>query len=338
MTLQEYSDLFLPAIEKALQTAVFESMDAPRFDGLREMIAYHLGWEGEGSGPGAQGKRIRPQLLLLCSAAAGGDWRDALQSAAAVELIHNFSLIHDDIEDRSETRHGRLTVWAKWGGAQAVNTGDAMFALAFQTLARTSVTLPADQVLSAINILQNACFELTQGQFLDISYETSRTIPFADYWAMVGGKTAALLAGCAQIGGLVGGAEEARQQAFYRFGYSLGLAFQAQDDALGIWGDVALLGKSTESDLMNGKKTLPVVFALEQGGEFSRRWLAGPIRQDEVAPLAELLRHEGAEDYTLAEAKRLTQAALQALDQAAENRGAGAALRELAQRLLRRGY
>jgi geranylgeranyl diphosphate synthase type I len=338
MTLQEYSDLFLPAIEKALQTAVFESMDAPRFDGLREMMAYHLGWEGEGSGPGAQGKRIRPQILLLCSAAAGGDWRDALQAAAAVELIHNFSLIHDDIEDRSGTRHGRPTVWAKWGEAQAVNLGDAMFSLAFQTLSRISAILTADQVTTAVNILQNACFELTQGQFLDILYETSRTIPFADYWAMVGGKTAALLAGCAQIGGLVGGADEARQQAFYRFGHSLGLAFQAQDDALGIWGDAALLGKSTESDLMNGKKTLPVVFALEQAGEFSRRWLAGPIRQDEVAPLAELLRREGAEDYTLAEAKRLTQAALQALDQAAEHRGAGAALQELAQRLLRRGY
>jgi len=338
MTLQEYSDQFLPAIEKALRTSVFESLSAPRFGGLREMMAYHLGWEGEGSGPRAQGKRIRPQLLLLCSAAAGGDWRDALQAAAAVELIHNFSLIHDDIEDRSKTRHGRPTVWAKWGEAQAVNTGDAMFTLAFQTLARLSSTLPADQVLSAVSLLQDVCFELTQGQFLDISYEIGRAIPLADYWAMVGGKTAALLAGSAQIGGLVGGADVARQQAFYQFGHSLGLAFQAQDDALGIWGDAALLGKSTESDLMSGKKTLPVVYGIEKGGDFARRWLAGPIRQDEIAPLAEQLRREGAEDYTLAEAERWTQVALQALEQAAVQRTAGAALEELAQRLLRRGY
>ncbi|NLI12441.1 MAG: polyprenyl synthetase family protein, partial [Peptococcaceae bacterium] len=123
-----------------------------------------------------------------------------------------------------------------------------------------------------------------------------------------------------------------------RFGYALGLAFQAQDDALGIWGDAALIGKSTESDLLSGKKTLPVVFALERGGDFANRWLEGPVRQDEIVHLAEQLRREGAEEYTLAEAERLTRAALDALDEAVVNLEAGAALQELAQRLLRRAY
>lgn len=338
MNFQEYSDQFLPLIELTLRQAVFDRLNEPRYHELRSMMAYHLGWEGESSGPRAQGKRIRPQLLLLCIAAAGGNWRDGLPASAAVELIHNFSLIHDDIEDRSELRHGRTTVWAKWGEAQAVNTGDAMFTLAFQTLTKLSATLPAERVLAALQLLQEVCFQLTQGQFLDISYESSRSIPLADYWAMVGGKTAALLAGCAQIGGLIGGAEPVRQQAFHRFGYALGLAFQAQDDALGIWGDAALIGKSTESDLLSGKKTLPVVFALERGGDFANRWLEGPVRQDEIVHLAEQLRREGAEEYTLAEAERLTRAALDALDEAVVNLEAGAALQELAQRLLRRAY
>ena len=300
------------------------------------MMAYHLGWEGDGSGPIAQGKRIRPQVVLLCCEAAGGKWRNALPAAAAIELIHNFSLIHDDIEDHSDLRRGRMTVRAKWGDAQAVNTGDAMFTLANLTLLGLNNTQPAETVLAAMELLQQICFELTQGQFLDISYEGEKSIPISDYWPMIGGKTAALIAGSAQMGALVGGASEVQQQAFYRFGYSLGLAFQAQDDALGIWGDASLLGKSTKSDLVDGKKTLPVVYALEKNGPFAKRWLTGPIMMEEIAQMAEQLRLEGAEEFTLSEVDRLTGDALNALQDAAYDSDARKALEELATNLLQR--
>ncbi|GAP14980.1 geranylgeranyl pyrophosphate synthase [Longilinea arvoryzae] len=336
MAYKQFSAQFLPAVETALHSLLEQHFQQDRYADLRYMMAYHLGWEGEGSGARAQGKRIRPQITLLCCAAAGGDWHNAIPAATAVELIHNFSLIHDDIEDRSELRHGRKTVWAKWGEAQAINTGDAMLTLAHLALIDLDRSLPAVKTLAAAELLQTTCLDLTRGQFLDISFETKRSIPVEDYWPMVGGKTAALLAGCAKLGSLVGGADEDRQDAFYRFGYSLGLAFQAQDDALGIWGDAALLGKSIESDLVSGKKTLPVVFALVKNNAFAQRWLAGPITIEEVPQLAEELRDEGAKEFTLAQADRLTTEALEALHEAVSEPTAGQALEELALDLLKR--
>lgn len=338
MKFKDYSAQFLPAIDKALRESLDCHFEQARFANLRGMMAYHLGWEGEGSGPKAQGKRIRPQLVLLCSAAAGGNWQDALPAAVAVELLHNFSLIHDDIEDRSDLRHGRKTVWAKWGEAQAINTGDAMFTLAHLALFDLKKTLPAQDVVAAARLLQSVCLELTQGQFLDISYESNRMLPVEDYWPMVAGKTASLLAGSAQLGALAAGADEAHQKAFYRFGHSLGLAFQALDDALGIWGDAALLGKSIDSDLVSGKKTLPVVYALAKNNAFKQRWLAGPIPVEEVPQLAEELRDEGAEKFTLGQAQRLTEDASRALREAVVDPAAGQALEELARELLNRIY
>lgn len=338
MTLSNYSKVFLPAIEKTLQDSIAGFFPEKRYKNLRHMMAYHLGWEGEGSGLAAQGKRIRPQVVLLCCEAAGGKWQNALPAAAAVELVHNFSLIHDDIEDRSELRHGRKTNWAKWGESQAVNTGDAMFTLANLTLFGLKNTLPSDKILAASDLLQTICFQLTCGQFLDISYEISKSIPMDDYWKMIEGKTAALLAGSAQLGALVGGASNSQQQAYYRFGNSLGLAFQAQDDALGIWGDEAMLGKSTESDLVNGKKTLPVVYALDRNGPFAERWLAGPIMAAEIPQLAVQLRVEGAEEFTFFQVDRLTKEALNALLEAGYDSDARKALEELAMNLLRRTY
>jgi geranylgeranyl diphosphate synthase type I len=336
MTLADYSQKYLPAIDQALKYSINSYFQDKRYHTLRNMMAYHLGWEGDASETAAQGKRIRPQVVLLCCEAVGGNWQNALPAAAAIELIHNFSLIHDDIEDRSDLRHGRKTIWAKWGDAQAVNTGDAMFTLANLALLNLKDSLPEEIVVSAVELLQQTCFELTRGQFLDISYENEKNILLDDYWPMIGGKTAALLAGSAQMGSLIGGARGERLQAVYRFGYSLGLAFQAQDDALGIWGNEALLGKSTNNDLVTGKKTLPVVYALERNGPFAKRWLAGPITLAEIPLLAQQLRVEGAEEYTISEVGRLTGEALSALREVVYDSDARKALEELAMNLLQR--
>ena len=335
MNLKEYTQAMRPAVEEQLQSFLTRSLPGETPE-IREMLAYHMGWEGEGAGPEAQGKRIRPLLVLLTAEASGGCWQDALPAAAAVELLHNFSLIHDDIQDNSPLRHGRPTVWKKWGMPQAINAGDVMFTLSFLSVLDLAPRLPAARVLDASRILQQTCLRLTQGQYLDISYEKSLELPMDAYWPMIGGKTSALLACCTELGALCAGATPERRDAFRRYGYSLGLAFQVLDDWLGIWGDAEMTGKSTESDLATGKKTLPVLHGLAQDGPFSRRWLQGDIAPEEVPALARMLEDAGADQQTLATAERLTGEALAALHEAALENSAATALTDLTHQLLKR--
>ncbi len=331
--MQPITPLLLSAIEDELRR-VLRQMNDERLAPLYHMLAYHLGWEGEAAGPKARGKRVRPLLVLLTAAAANGDWRTALPAAAAVELLHNFSLIHDDIEDDSPQRRGRPTVWKLWGIPQAINTGDAMFVLA--NTAIIELSLPPERTLLAARIFQRACLQLTQGQFLDISYAEKRHLPLSAYWPMVRGKTAALLTACTELGAVCASAPPPVQEAYREFGEKLGLAFQALDDELGIWGDEALTGKSTASDLMQGKKSLPILYGLEQKGEFARRWLAGDLTPEEIPALAAQLAAEGARAYTQETAARLTEEALSALERARPQGEAAVSLRALTHRLLRR--
>jgi geranylgeranyl diphosphate synthase, type I len=250
--------------------------------------------------------------------------------------VHNFSLIHDDIEDNSPLRRNRPTVWKLWGVPQAINAGDAMFTLSHLTMLNLEEICSTDIALQAARILQRTCLHLTQGQFLDISYENKAKVTLESYWRMVSGKTAALLSACTEIGALLAGANEALRKAYSEFGHSLGLAFQAQDDLLGIWGDSVQTGKSTESDLVEGKKSLPVIYGLNMGGPFASRWMKGPVFPEEVSWLAAQLASEGAMDFTQDAAAHLTDQALQALMDAKPQGQAGEALFELAQKLLNR--
>lgn len=334
LELKDFTDQMLPAVETELQQVVAGNLPN-QVSELREMLTYHLGWSGEGAGKEAQGKRIRPLLVLLSAAACGGDWRAALPAAAAVELIHNFSLLHDDIEDQSLLRHGRPTVWSQWGVAHAINAGDAMYTLAQLAVLR----LPADRALPAARCLNQACLELTRGQYLDMSYETRCDLTLEDYWPMVAGKTAALLGGCTELGAIAAGADADRRAAFRQFGTRLGLAFQVLDDWLGIWGDAAVTGKSTDSDLVSGKKSLPVLYALAQNGRFARRWVQGPVTSAEARQVSAWMAQDGAETYTLETADRLTGEALRGLEQAIPViNPAALALRQLAELLLKRRH
>jgi geranylgeranyl diphosphate synthase type I len=333
MSLKEFNELTRPRIEEELKQIIKSDNDAA-YEGLRGMMAYHLGWEGDGAGEKAQGKRIRPILVLLATEAAGMRWQDALPAAAAVELIHNFSLIHDDIEDRSEYRHGRKTIWAIWGEAQAINTGDCMFSLAFKALI-DSTGNPAD-ILRAVDLLQSTCVRLTKGQYLDMAYETAESLPIDAYWPMVGGKTASLLACSAAIGATSTGASSEHIEALGKFAWNLGLAFQAQDDWLGIWGDSALTGKSADSDLMSGKKSLPILYGLNNSPEFKDRWKSRPFTFEETTDLADILIHDGVQDWVEKETARLTGLAKGALETLPEKNKAFYALLELADQLLKR--
>jgi geranylgeranyl diphosphate synthase type I len=335
MTLQLLMDNMLPAIETELKQVV-SRLDESRTHGFHEMLTYHLGWSGPGAGPEATGKRIRPLLLLLTCAACGAAWQPALSAAACMELIHNFSLVHDDIQDGSEIRRGRLTIWKKWGMAQAINVGDVLFILAQQALLEIRNNFTPEIALKSGAIVHEACLALSSGQFLDISYENQPDLIIQDYWPMISGKTAALLSACTQVGALLGGADEPAQENYRKFGYYIGLAFQMQDDYLGIWGDSAMTGKSNESDLATGKKTLPVLYGLEKKGPFALRWAEGPIFPDEVGHLSDQLAREGAKSYTQNSIDQMTDLALKFLRATATQGEAWDALYDLANNLLNR--
>jgi geranylgeranyl diphosphate synthase type I len=331
----------LSSIESELQRQI-SRLDSPRTKPFHEMLTYHMGWTGEGAGPEATGKRVRPLLVLLtclASSGAGGEvetWQSALPAAAAVELVHNFSLVHDDIQDNSDKRRGRPTTWVKWGMPMAINVGDALFVMSNQAIVDLKGKYPAEIVVRAAEILHNTCLDLTRGQFLDMSYEERNDLGVEDYWPMISGKTATLLSACCHIGALLGGGDETQQDAYRAFGHYLGLAFQVQDDILGIWGDEVLTGKSAASDLIEGKNSLPILAGLGANEKFAARWKQGPIRAEEVQELARLLAAEGAYETATDAAKQMTDLALMSLREADPQGKAGDALFELADRLLKR--
>lgn len=335
MTLESFLELYIPAIEIELNHIV-STTKKPGLEELYTMLAYHMGWEGEQVKPESRGKRIRPLLVLLCAAAAGSDWKQALPAAASVELLHNFSLIHDDIQDQSDLRRGRKTIWKIWGVAQAINTGDTMFVMAHQSMLSLAKSVSEIVALQALSSFTGACLALTQGQYLDLSYEKRPDLTLDDYWPMIQGKTAALLSCCTELGAITARSEPKVRESYRDFGKYLGLAFQALDDVLGIWGDAILTGKSAHSDLLTGKNSLPVLFGMGLQGPFSKRWVQGNIQPDEINELADQLESEGAKAFAQQKAAELTQQALQYLYDARPTGQAGQALTMLAHRLLKR--
>jgi len=335
MSLKQLSANMLPAIEEELQRQV-SRLDEPHTHLFHDMLTYHMGWTGEGAGPAATGKRIRPLLVLLTVAACETEWLHAVSAAAAVELVHNFSLVHDDIQDNSDKRRGRNTTWKIWGAPMAINVGDALFVMSNQAIMDLRDFYPADTVVKAATVLHDTCLDLTRGQFLDMSYEERNDLKVEDYWPMIAGKTAALLSACCHIGAILGGADESTQDAYRSFGHALGLAFQVQDDILGVWGDEAITGKSAASDLLESKKSLPVLFGLSKNSQFAARWNKGSIQPDEVEELAKLLANEGAYEYTYDSSRQLTMMALNSLREADPQGEAGEALTELANKLIKR--
>lgn len=339
MSFTQLSALALPAIEDELRAVVGGS--PAELHAYYLMMRYHMGWVDEHDAPlhdpHATGKRIRPLLCGLACQAAGGEWPAALPMAAAIELLHNFSLLHDDIQDNSPLRRGRPTVWQLWGVAQAINAGDAMFTLAHLAPHRLAERgVPAATVLKTLEQFDQTCLHLTQGQYLDMSFETRARVTVDEYLAMIGGKTAALIAACTELGALIAGAPTAQVEHLREFGRNLGLAFQVQDDWLGIWGDPAVTGKSAASDLEKRKKSLPVVFGLERSESFAHAYAQPHQPQESVAALAQELDALGAQTHTLEMARTLTQAAVHHLHAAQLHGPAAVALQELTDKLLNR--
>lgn len=258
------SSVYLSAVEQELKLRT-QPLD-PQYADFYNIFQYHLGWQ-DAQGKPAQadtGKRIRPLLCLWSCEAVGGDWHDALSAAAAIELIHNFSLIHDDIQDDSPARRGRATVWKEWGIAHGINAGDAMFVLAQQAIDDLPSTLTLERYIEVHHALNRAILRLTQGQYLDLAYERADQVGLEQYFEMVRGKTAALLSASTEIGARLGTTDNALIQALADYGEQLGIAFQIADDVLGLWGDPEVTGKSARTDLLSRKKSYPVMYALQE--------------------------------------------------------------------------
>jgi geranylgeranyl diphosphate synthase, type I len=270
--------------------------------------AYHFGWHVRGSV--ASGKAIRPTLALLAAEAVGAAPLDALPAAAAAELVHNFSLIHDDIIDSDELRRGRPAVWKAYGTPAAILLGDALYSEAFQILlSRGGPSVGA----AAAGRLAATMREVVVGQAADIQlaerpWMGERAVGIAEYQAMAEAKTGALLGFAASAGALLGGADAAAVECFDRLGRQLGLAFQCTDDVLGIWGDPTVTGKPVFGDLREAKKTLPVIAALAAQTSASSRLVslvsAGVRTDSDLRLVAELIEEAGGRGFTEREAAR----------------------------------
>ncbi len=327
----------IPAVEEDMRSVM--AVEAKHGDLFYGMMHYHLGWVDEKlqNVHAGSGKRVRPLLCLLATGAAGGQWQQAIPGASALELLHNFTLIHDDIQDASPTRRGRPTLWRLWGANQAINSGDAMFSLSHIALSRMLERgVAAETIVHAIRRLDETCIDLTIGQFLDMSFESEPTVTVEEYLAMIEGKTAALLAFSAELGARVAQQSSPVVEHYAAFGRDLGLAFQVRDDILGIWGDESVIGKSSASDIITRKKSLPVLFGLAESAELRELYADDDTGDDFVVRVAGILDQVGARQVAESYEERYATSALEHLKEASPAGQAAEALHQLTRFLLNR--
>ncbi len=285
--------------------------------GVYEMIRYHLGLDGS---EGPRGKRMRPLLGLLAYQSITGEHERALPGAAAVELGHNFSLVHDDIEDGDVERRHRPTLWSIHGVPQAINTGDLIFSLSRIALHRlTDLGFSDTRVLRLMRLYDETCVLLCEGQYIDIATSTQgQPMNVALYFDMIGRKTAALISASIEAGALLATDDEAVIAGYRAFGWSLGLAFQLNDDLLGIWGVEAKTGK-VPMDIARHKQTLPILYALEHAApaDLARLRELKAVDEpsaEEIAETVAILERAGADTFTRTEAHRHRDAAIAAIN------------------------
>lgn len=333
--LGRYRSLLGDALLQAIRDARASTPAAPSttqlLDTFYGQIEYHHGWRTPDlrAKTWHPGKLLRPTLVLLASELAAGTVarepqaavHRAIPVALAVELVHNFSLVHDDIEDGDEERHHQPTLWKLWGIPQAINTGDGIFAMAHLQLSYLRERgVPADTILSIAARLDRTCLALCEGQYLDMSFEGRHDVTVAMYLDMIGRKTAALMDCAAHAGSLIGAPSDAMLgERLGAFGRALGMGFQVRDDMLGIWSAVAL-GKTEAGDLRQKKMSLPVIFALEHATPDDHRTLTaiydepGPAAEPQIAALLAVLERTRARERTRAMLRQYCDQARSILD------------------------
>lgn len=314
-------------VEPAMRAAV-DTLDP----NLATPATYHLGWTDEHgqATPGSAGKGVRGALAVLGTEAVRAPANECIAGAVAIELIHNFSLIHDDIMDGDRTRRHRRTVWDVFGVGDAIIVGDALHVLAFHVLA---ADLTNERALRALGRLTNATAAMIAGQAQDVALDRAPTATLAECLAMEANKTGALLAQSIAIGAELGGGDPDQTNALEQYGMAIGRAFQAIDDVLGIWGDPATTGKPAGNDLRERKKSVPIAIALDQGGELRDIVLAAyqtEPDEEKIATLSRVLADAGIRSRVEAVAQTELQTAIDALESADLAATACDELRELA--------
>ncbi|TWE20458.1 polyprenyl synthetase family protein [Kitasatospora atroaurantiaca] len=332
-TLDDARALVAPALRRAVDGLP---------ESVRHVVGHHFGWwDAQGSPlPAAEaGKGFRSALALAACEAVGGDRTRALPAAVAVDLVHNASLLHDDIIDQDALRRHRPAVWSVFGMPAAILAGDALFFLTTQVLIEASAPL-ADAGLAH---LSTAIQQLVGGEFDDILFERQREVSPAECLAMATAKTGSLLAASCALGAIAAGAEAGRVEHLRAFGEQLGTALQLVDDVLGIWGSEERTGKPRLSDLRSRKKSLPVVAALAGGGAASRRLARlygsdGPLTEQELELVADLVEDAGGRAWAVNEAERARRDALEHLAAAHPQPGPAGALTAIARLVTARDH
>ena len=292
-------------------------------DGVRvyDMLRYYMGWVDEDGNPwtATEGKALRPTLCLFACEANGGSLAQAMPAAVALEFIHNFSLIHDDIQDRDEMRHHRRTVWAVWGVPRAVVAGNVLRILADKALqSMVGEGVGVDRALDAVALLTEAYLEMIEGQYLDIYYEGRPDISTPDYLHMISRKTGALIRSALNIGAVIGTDDAVAAEAFRSCGSSLGYVFQIRDDVLGVWGDEKSTGKPVGADIRRKKNSFPVAYAMShvQGRDKERLtdiYRIESLTDGDVATVLEILDRAEVREHAQRLAEHHRDKALKAL-------------------------
>ncbi len=314
---------------------------------LAGVIGYHFGWLDQDFQPTSSswGKMFRPTICLLVYEAITGEYRPALPVAASIEIIHNFSLLHDDIEDNDVERRGRPTAWTIWGQPLAINAGDYVFSMAYKALHLLDpLQIPLERILDIHQLVNNACLKLTEGQDADIRFETLQDVTAEMYLDMVYKKTGVLVEAAILSGAKLATSDETVIKNYADFAQNIGLAFQIRDDVLGIWGDTAETGKSTENDIRKKKKTLPVLYTLGKvSGERKDKLRAcygqpEPLSDLEIEFVRECLEWAEARNYAQVVAEDYRQKSFAALDRIGANNQAQSELKLIAEFLINRSY
>lgn len=276
--------------------------------GLTEMIRYHFGWHADGE---QRGKRLRPVIHLLSTIALGAPLESAFNSAVALEIFHNFTLVHDDIQDKGDYRQGRLAMWKHYGIEQAINTGDFMAYAAFAILNQPSQYVDDEQRFKLNHAFTVAGLDVMRGQHLDMLYEKMEMVEISNYLEMIRYKTSRLFSLAFEMAGILNHATDQKIDKLRAIGMNIGMAFQIQDDYLGIWGDSQKTGKSTSTDILTKKKTFPLLLAINSMPSVRQKWEQNaPLDDASVKTITRWLTDEQINEKTLEEAKKYKQLAL----------------------------